>query len=94
MTAVFMGLLGVPDTRGWTMTRDGMRIIRHPWARLFATMCLHRRVATFNLVDYYRAMAGADRPSGGLAYQVGTEAQAKADALLDAGRPTGPPAKA
>lgn len=82
MSAVFMGLLGVPDTRGWTMTEDGMRVIRHPWARLFATMCLHRRVAMFNLVDYYRAMAGAEEPSGGLAYEVAPAAQVTADALL------------
>ena len=85
MSAVFMGLLGVPDTRGWTMTENGMRVIRHPWARLFATMCLHRRVATFNLVDYYRAIAGADEPSGGLAYEVAPAAQTAADALLGEG---------
>jgi len=83
MSAVFMGLLGVPDTRGWTMTENGMRVIRHPWARLFATMCLHRRFATFNLVDYYRAIAGADEPSGALVYAVAPEAQTAADAMIE-----------
>jgi ADP-heptose:LPS heptosyltransferase len=82
MTAVFMGLLGVPDTRGWMMTADGMRTIRDPWARLFATMCLHRHVATFNLVDYYRAMAGAQGPGQELCYVVEAAAQARADTLL------------
>ena len=84
MTAVFMGLLGVPDTRGWAMTPDGMRVIRHPWARLFATMCLNRRVATFNLVDYYRAMAGGGAGSRGLAYEVDAGAHAAAAGLLGA----------
>ena len=63
MSAVFMGLLGIPDVRGWSMTPDGLRVIRHPWARLFATMCLNRRVATFNLVDYYCAMTGTSWPA-------------------------------
>ena len=67
------------------MTADGMRVIRHPWARLFATMCLNRRVATFNLVDYYRAIAGVDDSPGRLRYEVTPEAQAQADSLLPGG---------
>src|SRR5262249_14161582 len=49
MTAVFMTLVGAREVRGWSMSADGMRLIRDPWARLFATMCLNRRVAAFNL---------------------------------------------
>jgi ADP-heptose:LPS heptosyltransferase len=82
MTAVFMGLLGLADVRGWSMTSDGLRVIRHPWARLFATMCLNRRVAPFNLVDYYRAMAGGGDASGGLRYDVPPAADAWARAFL------------
>jgi len=82
MTAVFMGLLGIRDVRGWSMTPDGLRVIRHPWARLFATMCLQRRVAAFNLVDYYRAMADGGGATRRLLYQVAPAAQARADALL------------
>lgn len=87
MTAVFMGLLGIADVRGWSMTSDGLRVIHHPWARLFASMCLNRRVATFNLVDYYRAMAGG----GGmqpLRYVVAPAARAAVSALLE-GTPDG-----
>jgi ADP-heptose:LPS heptosyltransferase len=84
MTAVFMGLLGIPDVRGWSMTPDGFRVILHPWARLFATMCLNRRVAPFNLVDYYRAMAGFGGAVGRLQYDVPPAAQEAADALLGA----------
>lgn len=79
MTAVFMGLLGIADVRGWSMTPDGFRVIHHPWARLFATMCLNRRVAGFNLVDYYRSMAGGRAGVQPLRYDVtpaGTEAAA------------------
>ena len=82
MSAVFMGLLGIADVRGWSMTPDGLRVIRHPWARLFATMCLHRRYATFNLVDYYCAMTGGLADTRRLAYVVAPEATAKAAAVL------------
>jgi ADP-heptose:LPS heptosyltransferase len=82
MTAVFMGLLGIADVRGWSMTEDGLRVIRHPWARLFATMCLNRRVATFNLVDYYRAMAGGGGETRRLLYVVTPQARAAVGALL------------
>lgn len=82
MSAVFMGLLRIPDVRGWSMTPDGLRVIRHPWARLFATMCLNRRVATFNLVDYYCAMTGRLADTRRLRYEVRPEADAKAAAVL------------
>ena len=82
MSAVFMGLLAIPDVRGWSMTPDGLRVIRHPWARLFATMCLHRRVATFNLVDYYCAMTGSLADTRRLQYTVAPAAAARAAALL------------
>ncbi|MEW6271017.1 MAG: glycosyltransferase family 9 protein [Thermodesulfobacteriota bacterium] len=63
MSAVLLGLLRIPDVRGWSMTPDGFRAIRHPWARLFATQCLNRRLACFNLVDCYRGVAGClDEP--------------------------------
>ena len=82
MSAVFMGLLGIDDVRGWSMTPDGLRVIRHPWARLFATMCLHRRYATFNLVDYYCAMTGGLADTRRLAYTVAPAATAKAATVL------------
>jgi ADP-heptose:LPS heptosyltransferase len=82
MTAVFLGLLGIRDVRGWSMTDDGLRVIRHPWARLFATMCLNRRVATFNLVDYYREMAGGGAGVRALRYTVPSGADDAVTALL------------
>jgi ADP-heptose:LPS heptosyltransferase len=84
MTAVFMSLLGIPDVRGWSMTADGLRVIRHPWARLFATMCLNRRVAAFNLVDYYCAMAGGGGATRRLLYEISPAARDFAAALLAA----------
>lgn len=77
MSAVLLSLLDVPDVRGWAMTRDGHRAIQTPWARLFATMCLNRRVAPFNLVDCYRGVAGClDAPDGGLAFTIAEAARA------------------
>lgn len=76
MSAVLLGLLGVGDVRGWSMTPDGFRSIRHPWARLFAASCLNRRFAAFNLVDCYRGIAGClVDGSQRLAYAVRDEAR-------------------
>jgi ADP-heptose:LPS heptosyltransferase len=85
MSAVLMGLLGVPDTRGWTMTADGHRQISHPWSRLFAASALHRQTAAFNLVDCYRRVAGIRGGPGRLAFAVPDAARARAATLLPAG---------
>jgi ADP-heptose:LPS heptosyltransferase len=76
MSAVLLGLLRVADVRGWSMTADGHRAIESAWSRVFATLCLHRRVACFNLVDCYRGVAGClDQPHTGLAFDVADEAR-------------------
>ena len=82
MSAVFLGLLGIADVRGWSMTADGLRVIRHPWSRLFATMCLNRRFATFNLVDYYCAMTDELAQTRRLRYDVSPAADARAAEVL------------
>jgi ADP-heptose:LPS heptosyltransferase len=82
MSAVFMGLLGIPDVRGWSMTPDGFRVILNPWSRLFATMCLNRRFACFNLVDYYRWIADGDSGCRRLLYDVPPAAEARVAELL------------
>ncbi len=84
MSAVLMGLLEVPDVRGWSMTSDGFRVIRHPWSRLFAAMCLNRSTAAFNLVDVYRSVAGRGRGPRRLLYDVAPEAEVFAGELLAA----------
>jgi len=82
MTAVFMGLLRIADLRGWTMTKDGFRVIAHPWSRLFASMCLNRRFAVYNLVDYYLRMADIRPFGGGLYYRISDQARAGARRVL------------
>jgi len=89
MSAVFLGLLGVPDVRGWSMTPDGFRTILHPWAKLFAASCLNRRFASFNLVDCYRGVAGClSHPTRSLLYRVGDEARSAITDRLRAAMPT------
>lgn len=83
MSAVFMGLLRIPDVRGWSMTPDGFRVILNPWSRLFATMCLNRRFACFNLVDYYRWIADGGPGPRRLVYDVTPAAEARVTALVE-----------
>lgn len=86
MSAVLLSLLGIPDVRGWSMTHDGHRAIQTPWARLFASMCLNRRVAPFNLVDCYRGVAGClTAPASGLAFTIPDTARATIAQRLEAG---------
>ena len=90
MTAVFMGLLGIRNVRGWSVSVDGMRVIRHPWARLFATMCLNRNVAAFNLVDCYRGMADGIGGARRLLYEVTPRARTfAAESINRAGAESG-----
>jgi ADP-heptose:LPS heptosyltransferase len=82
MSAVLMGMLGVPDTRGWMMTPDGHRLITQPWSRLFAACALVRRQAPFNLVDHYKRIAGVRGGPRRLAFTVSAEARVRATAML------------
>ncbi len=82
MSAMLMGLVGVPDTRGWSATPDGCRVIRGRWSRLFAASCLHRAAAPFNLVDTYRLIAGHGASSEALAFAVGAGSLDRARELL------------
>ncbi|MCW5893771.1 MAG: glycosyltransferase family 9 protein [bacterium] len=92
MSAVLLRLIGVADTRGWTMTSDGHRLISHPWSRLFSASCLQRRQAPFNLVDYYKRVAGVRRGPQALAYRVPAAAHAAvAERLAAAGAAPGVP---
>jgi len=86
MSAVLLRMIGARETRGWTMTADGFRLIAHPWARLFSASCLVRQQAPFNLVDYYKRVAGLEAGPRRLLFTVPDEARAGAAALLaDAG---------
>jgi ADP-heptose:LPS heptosyltransferase len=92
MSAVLLRLIGVPDTRGWTMTTDGFRLISHPWSRLFSASCLVRRQAPFNLVDYYKRVAGVTRGPRRLRYEVPAAARIRiAERLAAAGVQTDTP---
>ncbi len=86
MSAVFLGLLRIPDVRGWSVTPEGHRVIAHPWSRLFATLCLNRSLGDLNLVDSYRGMAGGGPGVERLFFDVSAEGRAQAAGLLtDAG---------
>lgn len=51
ISALICHLLGVENTKGLTLDREGFRQIRHPWARYFFTANLNRNYNRFNLVD-------------------------------------------
>jgi ADP-heptose:LPS heptosyltransferase len=82
MSAVLMHLVGVPDTRGWTMTGDGHRVITHRWSRLFSASALTRRQAPFNLVDCYKRVADVRRGPERLLFEVPAAARERATELL------------
>ncbi len=91
MSAVLMGLLHVPDTRGWTMTADGHRLIAQRWSRLFAASALHRRQAAFNLVDCYKRAAGVTGGPQRLSFAIPEPVREVARALLLANGHAGEP---
>ena len=82
MSAVLLGLIRAADTRGWTMTGAGHRLIAHRWSRLFSASCLVRRQAPFNLVDYYKRAAGVQGGPRRLFFTVPEPARARAAEVL------------
>ncbi|WP_447977035.1 glycosyltransferase family 9 protein [Candidatus Nitrospira bockiana] len=57
-SGLLAALIGAPDTRGVTATRDGASIVRNPWLAYFADLQCYRRFNRFNLVDLY-ALGGS-----------------------------------
>jgi ADP-heptose:LPS heptosyltransferase len=84
MSAVLLHLIGAEQTRGWTMSADGFRVIAGRWSQLFSASCLHRRQAAFNLVDYYKRAAGVQGGPQRLFYEVSPAARAEARRRLAA----------
>jgi ADP-heptose:LPS heptosyltransferase len=82
MSGVFMRLLQIRDTRGWTMDGEGHRLISHPWTRLFVASVLNRRYTPYNLVDFYCRVAGVTPPEPRLRYTSGREARGRAASVL------------
>src|SRR5262249_12516702 len=91
MSAVLMRLIGVADTRGWTMTDDGHRLIAHGWSRLSAAGALQRKQPRLNLGDYYKRVPGVPAGPRRLLYPVSDDARARAARLLAAGAFRGEP---
>jgi len=82
MSAVFMGLLRIPETRGWCATPEGHRLIAHRWSRLFATLCLDRAMSDINLVDHYRGVGECGSGRQRLRFETSADAEGRAAALL------------
>lgn len=82
MSAIFMGLLRIPEVRGWSATPEGHRLISHPWSRLFATSCLNRQLSDVNLVDHYRLVAGGGPAPRRLLFETNDRGRERARSLL------------
>lgn len=64
-TALLLKMVGAPENRGWMSDDEGFRLIKDPWAMLFAAFVYHsnREYNSLNLVDIMRCSAGVkDHP--------------------------------
>ncbi|MCB0359030.1 MAG: glycosyltransferase family 9 protein, partial [Bdellovibrionales bacterium] len=71
-TALLIGMLNIPESRGWTSDAEGFRIIANPWSRIFAAFVYHsnRLYNSLNLVDILRCAAGVTQHPHRLMYEV------------------------
>ncbi len=81
LTALFMHLLGVPESRGLLYDDHGYRAVRDPWSRFFFIADLIRGQSRINLVEIQLGIAGfhPDRP---MRIEIPEEVQHRIDAEI------------
>ena len=85
VSAVLVSMLNAPDVRGLALSRDGYRVIRHPWLNYFFNATLNREINRFNLVDIYSRSGDVEDNGGRLLLEVPDEDRAFAADLFGRG---------
>lgn len=81
-SAALMALMRTHQRIGYSLDRDGMRLVCSPWLAHMGTLVRARRLSRFNLVDMYLGAAGLYGSGEGLAVEIPPSAQRTAQELL------------
>jgi ADP-heptose:LPS heptosyltransferase len=82
VSALITSLVRAKEIRGFSVDREGHRVIRHPWLRYFFNVVPNRDYNPFHLVDMYLKAGNVMPERKGLIFETSGEDDAKAGKLL------------
>ena len=82
VSAVLVSLIRAKEVRGFTISSEGHRVIKHPWVRYFFNVIPNRNYNPFHIVDMYLKIGDVNPVIRGLVYHVSEEDTLKADKIL------------
>ncbi len=83
ISAVLVSLIRAKEIRGFTVSAEGHRVIKHPWVRYFFNVIPNRHYNPFHIVDMYLKIGDVKPVTRGLIYHVSKEDQVKAEHILN-----------
>jgi ADP-heptose:LPS heptosyltransferase len=82
VSAVLVSLIRAKEVRGFTISSEGHRVIKHPWVRYFFNVIPNRNYNPFHIVDMYVKIGDVRPVTRGLVYNVSEEDELKAEQIL------------
>ncbi len=82
VSAVLVSLIRAKEVRGFTISSEGHRVIKHPWVRYFFNVIPNRNYNPFHIVDMYLKIGDVKPATRGLVYNVSEEDELKAEQIL------------
>jgi ADP-heptose:LPS heptosyltransferase len=83
VSAVLVSLIRAKEVRGFTISSEGHRVIKHPWVRYFFNVIPNRNYNPFHIVDMYLKIGDVQPVTRGLVYHVSEEDTLRAEQILD-----------
>ena len=81
-SAILVSLIRAKELRGFTISSEGHRVIKHPWVRYFFNVIPNRDYNPFHIVDMYLKIGDVKPATRGLVYNVSEEDELKAEQIL------------
>ncbi len=82
VSAVLVSLIKAKELRGFTISSEGHRVIKHPWVRYFFNVIPNRDYNPFHIVDMYLKIGDVKPVTRGLVFNVSEEDELKAEQIL------------
>ncbi len=83
VSAVLVSLIRAKEVRGFTISSEGHRVIKHSWVRYFFNVIPNRNYNPFHIVDMYLKIGDVKPVTRGLVYNVTEEDELKAEQILN-----------
>ncbi len=82
VSAVLVSLIRAKEVRGFTISSEGHRVIKHPWVRYFFNVIPNRNYNPFHIVDMYLKIGDVSPVTRGLVYDIFPDDEERADQIL------------